>query len=205
MFKKKENVYFTLLKEQMYKVKTAEEAFYDLITHYERVEDKIANMKVLETECDMQSHKLMRELNKSKRTPIKREDIYSLTREIDDIVDALEETANRFGVFNVQSVRHEVLTMADIIKQEVDELVGMFENLYDKSKKDIIMKQKIEVNRLENDGDIIYRKSLTTLFREEKDPIEIIKWKHIFEQLEKAMDSCENVANMTEGVLMKYA
>ena len=67
------------------------------------------------------------------------------------------------------------------------------------------MKQVIEVNKIENEGDFVYRKALATLFKEEKEPIEIIKWKHLYEQLENALDSCENVANMIDGVIMKYA
>ena len=65
--------------------------------------------------------------------------------------------------------------------------------------------QIIEVNRLENEGDVIYREALMKLFREDINPIELIKWKHIFEQIENSLDSCENVANIIEGVAMKYA
>ena len=206
MFKrKKENIFFTLLKEQMDKVNTAAITFHDLISNYENVEDKIANMKVLETECDMQSHKVLKTLNKAHITPIDREDIFYVTREIDDIVDALEEAANRFGVFGVTELRPEVAKMGNLILSAIAELDVLFDKLPDKNNKDLVMKQIIEVNRLENDADIVYRKALATLFKEEKDPIEIIIWKHLFEQLEKAMDSCENVANMIEGVIMKYA
>ena len=62
-----------------------------------------------------------------------------------------------------------------------------------------------EVNRIENEGDVLYRKALAELFREEKDPIELIKWKHLYEQLEHSLDSCEHVANIIEGVITKYA
>ena len=67
------------------------------------------------------------------------------------------------------------------------------------------MEQVIEVNRIENEGDVVYRGTLARLFQEEKDPIEIIKWKHIYEQLEESLDACENVANQIEGVIMKYS
>ena len=72
-------------------------------------------------------------------------------------------------------------------------------------KNSIVMEQIIEVNRIENEGDVVYRKALSTLFREEKDPIELIKWKHLYEQIEESIDCCENVANILEGVVMKYA
>ena len=71
-------------------------------------------------------------------------------------------------------------------------------------KNSVVMEQIIEVNRIENEGDLIYREALSKLFREEKDPIELIKWKHLYEQIEDSLDSCENVANILEGVVMKY-
>jgi uncharacterized protein Yka (UPF0111/DUF47 family) len=67
------------------------------------------------------------------------------------------------------------------------------------------MKQVIEVNRIENEGDVVYRSTLSRLFQEEKDPIEIIKWKHLYEELEESLDACENVANLIEGLIMKYS
>ncbi|MBE6030385.1 MAG: DUF47 domain-containing protein [Clostridiales bacterium] len=202
---KKDNVFYTLLSEQMGKVLTAAEAFENLVKEYDDVEEKIRTMKTLETECDLQSHKVIKQLNNSKRTPFDRGDIFAVTREIDDIVDSLEEIANRFSVFNVKEMRPEVINMTEMITKAVSELNILFMHLSESKKKDFLIKQVIEVNKLENDCDIVYRKALATLFKDEKDPIEIIKWKHLFEQLENAMDSCENVANMIDGVIMKYA
>lgn len=203
-FNRKDNIFFTLLSEQMNKVLTAGKYFDEFVNDYNDITEKIKTMKTLETECDMQSHKVIKQLNISKRTPIGRDDIFAVTREIDDIVDSLEEIANRFGVFNVSEMRPEVISMSELIVKAIKELTILFENLSDKKKKDLLLKQVVEVNKLENDCDIVYRKALATLFKEEKDPIEIIKWKHLFEQLENAMDSCENVANMIDGVIVKY-
>lgn len=201
---RKNNVFYTLLSEQMKKVLTAGKYFDEFVNNYNDVDEKIKNMKTLETECDMQSHKVIKRLNTSARVPMGRDDIFAVTREIDDIVDALEEIANRFGVFNVTEVKPEVISMSELIVNAIEELTVLFDNLSDRKKKDLLLKQVVEVNKLENDCDIVYRKALATLFNEEKDPIEIIKWKHLFEQLENAMDSCENVANMIDGVIVKY-
>ncbi len=160
---------------------------------------------MLETECDMEVHKILKALNGSVDTPFDRGDIYSVTKQMDDIVDSLEEVANRFVAFNVESVRHEAVYLADLIMQSIRELEVLFKHLAEMNKNDIVREQIIEVNRIENEGDVIFRKALAKLFREEKDPIELIKWKHLFEKLEKSLDSCENVANILEGVSMKYA
>ena len=203
--KKKENEFYLLLEEFAGKIVKAGEAFYDLVSNYEDIENKVADVKTLETECDMQAHKILTAHNASFITPFDREDIYSITKEMDDIVDSIEEVANRFIVFDVNKLKPESFAMATYIMQAIRELEVMFKHLPEAQKNSIVREQIIEVNRIENDGDVLYRDALKKLFREEKDPIELIKWKHLYEQLETSLDSCENVANIVEGVIMKYA
>ncbi|MFV0518328.1 MAG: DUF47 domain-containing protein [Aminipila sp.] len=203
--KKKEDVFYTLFIEYAAKIVKAGEAFDDLVRNYENVEDKVASIKVLETECDMEAHKILKALNGSFVTPFDREDIYDVTKQMDDIVDSLEEVANRFLVFDVKTLKPEALYMSEMIIQSIKELEVLFAHLSEMKKNEKVREQIIEVNRLENEGDVIFRKALSKLFREEKDPIELIKWKHLFEELETCLDSCENVANIMEGVVMKYA
>lgn len=202
--KKKEDVFYRLFGEYAVKIVKAGESFYDLVQNYENVEDKVSKIKVLETECDMEAHKILKALNGSFVTPFDREDIYDVTKQMDDIVDSIEEVANRFIVFDVHALKPEALTMAELILQSIREVEVLFKHLSEMKKNQVVREQIIEINRLENEGDLIYRKALTKLFREEKDPIELIKWKHLFEQLEASLDSCENVANIMEGVVMKY-
>lgn len=105
--KKKEDIFYTLFIDFAAKIKEAGEAFVDICTKYEDVEDKIANMKVLETECDMEAHKILKSLHESFITPFDREDIYSITRQMDEVVDCMEEVSNRFLVFNIAEMRPE--------------------------------------------------------------------------------------------------
>ena len=203
--KKKEDEFFQLLNDFAGKIVKVGESFLDLVSNYEDVADKVAGIKVLETECDMQAHKILTALNASFITPFDREDIYSITKEMDDIVDSLEEVANRFIVFDVNHLKPECLTMATYIMQAIRELEVLFKHLSEVKKNGVVREQIIEVNRIENEGDLLYRKALTDLFREEVNPIELIKWKHLYEQMETSLDSCESVANIIEGVVMKYA
>lgn len=203
--KKKEDVFFELFIESSAKVIIAGEAFLDLVHNYENVEEKVANLKILETDCDMQAHKILKKLNESFITPFDREDIYNIARDMDDIVDCIEEVANRFLVFDVKEMRPEAIIMADLIMQCVRELDVLFKHLREIKTNSIVREQIIEVNRIENDGDIVYRRALTKLFKNEKDAVEIIKWKQLYELLEESMDSCENVANIVEGLVMKHA
>lgn len=203
--KKKEDVFFDLFIESSAKVIIVGETFLDLVHNYKNVEDKVSNLKVLETDCDMQAHKILKKLNESFITPFDREDIYNIARDMDDIVDCIEEVANRFMVFDVKEMRPEAIVMSDLIMQGIRELDILFKHLKEIKLNTIVREQIIEVNRIENEGDIIYRRALTKLFKEEKDPVEIIKWKQLYELLEESMDSCENVANIVEGLVMKHA
>lgn len=203
--KKKEDIFFDLFIESSSKVIIAGEAFLDLVHNYENVEDKVANLKILETDCDMQAHKILKKLNESFITPFDREDIYNIARDMDDIVDCIEEVANRFVVFDIKEMRPEVIIMADLTMQCIRELDVLFRHLREIKLNTIVREQIIEVNRIENDGDIVYRRALTKLFKNEKDAVEIIKWKHLYELLEESIDSCENVANIVEGLVMKHA
>lgn len=203
--KKKEDEFFQLLIEFSGKIVKAGETFNDLIHNFNNVEEKVAEMKVLETECDMQEHKILNALHASFVTPFDREDIYEITREMDSIVDSMEEVANRFIVFDVHGLKPACIPMADFTMQAIRELEVLFKHLSEVKKNSVVKDQIIEVNRIENEGDIVYRKALSELFREEKDPIEVIKWKHLYEQMEECLDSCEYVANIIEGVITKYA
>ena len=203
--KKSESVFFDLFKEASAKLTEAGEVFYDLVENYEDVEKKVARVKDIETACDVQTHKMLRKLNESFVTPFDREDIYNLSRSMDDIVDCLEEVSNRFVVFDIKSLRPEALEMTKLIVRAIKELSVMFEHLDKLKTSKIVMEQIIEVNNIENEGDALYHDALQKLFREEKDPIELIKWMHILEKLEESLDSCENVANLAEGAVMKYA
>ena len=203
--KKKEDIFYKMFVDFAGKIILAGEAFQDLVHNYENVDEKVANMKVLETECDMETHNILKSLHESFITPFDREDIYAITREMDSIVDCMEEVSNRFQVFEVKTIKPEAVVLADMTLQSIRELETMFRHLAELKKNSIVMEQIIEVNRIENEGDVVYRKALSTLFREEKDPIELIKWKHLYEQIEESIDCCENVANILEGVVMKYA
>ena len=144
-------------------------------------------------------------MNGSFITPFDREDIYKIAKEMDEIVDCLEEVSNRFVVFGVTAMKPDAIELTKLIIDGIRELDVLFENFHKLKSDKIVIDQVIEVNRIENEGDIVYRQALKTLFREEKDPVELIKWKHLFEQLEASLDACEDVANIVEGVVMKYA
>ncbi len=203
--KKTEQEFYDSFTRFMVKIIAAGEHFYRLIEDYDQVEENVATMKVLETECDLEVHRILKEFHQFNNLPFEREEAYAIAKEMDDIVDAMEEVANRFVVFNIEEMKPEAREMAGILLQAIRELDTLFKHLHEMKRSDIVKDQIIEVNRVENEGDAAFRKALTRLFREEKDPLTIIKWKHLLEALEDSIDACEKVANIIEGISMKYA
>lgn len=201
----KEGVYFDLFVETTDIIMKSAQMLEDLMKNYTNINEKIAAIENVEHDCDQHVHKIMSILNASFITPIDREDIYLIAKELDNIVDDIEATAHRFRMFNVKSINEDALKLAKLIvscSKELKEVMLGLKTL----KKSSNMKEKIiEVNRIENEGDDIFRTAISKLFVAEKDPTEIIIWKEIFEYLENTLDAFEDVANIVEGVVMKHA
>lgn len=204
--KKKEDQFFVYLKEFADETSKVAIYFNDLIQNYKHsdVLEKTIMLKKYETDCDRLTQKIFLAINESFVTPFDREDLHTIVKLLDDIVDGIESIGARFVMFDVDDLRDECLVMSKLIVDATAELAILFEHLSEIKKNNIAKLQIDEVNRIENDGDLVYREAITRLFKEEKDPIELVKWKHIFEKLESTLDCCETVANMTEGVIMKY-
>ena len=201
--KGKEKDFYNLFVDFAEKVLSVGIAYEELIREFDDVPNRVANLKIMETECDMKTHKIIEHLNDSKSIPFEREDIYALAKGIDDIVDRIEDVASRIVVFGVTEMKPEALTMAKLVLEAIKELKILFEHLHEIGTNNFVLDQIIEVNRIENEGDLVHRSSLSRLFAEEKDAIEIIKWKHLYEEMEEALDACETVANLVQGVMMK--
>ncbi len=160
-------------------------------------------LKEVEHEADTMVHLTIEALNKTFLTPIDREDIQALVKKIDDILDLVQATMLRFEMYKVISVTPEFIDMIDVLKKTFSELHKAVLEMRDFKNRDKIQKHCIEINRLENEGDSKLRLAITKLFAEEKDPINIIKWKEIYENIEIAIDRCEDVANIIEGIMLK--
>jgi predicted phosphate transport protein (TIGR00153 family) len=203
--KKKEEVFFNLFIETIEKGSEAGEMLKSLMEDYTDIAAKTEALKKIENECDSKVHKIMRALSASFITPFEREDIYYIAKELDNIVDTIEEAASRFLIFNVKDVKEDAVVMSKLIVDCVNELKKLIGELKNMKKSKTLREHIIEVNRIENEGDVAFRRAMEKLFTEETNAIEVIKWKEIYEFLENSMDACENVANTLEGVVMKNA
>ncbi|MEK5184705.1 DUF47 domain-containing protein [Solibacillus sp. FSL W7-1324] len=161
-------------------------------------------MKSYETAGDKLIHELIVKLNDSFMTPIEREDILSLAIKLDDILDGIENTIAHFEMYSFTEVNHYMRDFVDYIAKSSDEAVKAMELL---NKKDLIgMRQHaILIKDYERECDEIFRKSITELFQTEIDPIRLIIFKDLYEQLEEIADYCQNVANTIESIIMRNA
>ncbi len=183
------------------------ELFEKTIKNYSTCDFMVCNseLKEIEHEADTLVHLTIEALNKTFLTPIDREDIQNLVKKIDDILDLTQATMLRFEMYKIKYITPEFIGLSDVLKQTFSELHKAVLEMRDFKNREQIQKHCIEINRLENEGDSRLRTAITKLFAEEKDPINIIKWKEIYENIELAIDRCEDVANVIEGIVLKNA
>jgi uncharacterized protein Yka (UPF0111/DUF47 family) len=151
---------------------------------------------------DDQIHDLLRKLNSTFITPMDREDIHHLASAIDDIIDLADAVAIRVVLFDIQGKIHGAAELARVLSLQTRQIRKAVESL---PKQDRILEQCMEIHRLENEGDQIFQEAIARLFREETDPIRLIKLKEVLEVLERATDTCEDAANVLEGIIVKNA
>lgn len=173
-----------------------------LLEDYSDVPAKVARIKAIEHSGDTMTHDLMTRLNQTFITPLDREDIHALSSEMDDVLDLIYAAASRLVVYRVDRIRPGVVELARMVLQSTAQMVAAVSVL---EKQNHILDYCLEINRLENEADRLSRTLIAQLFDEEKDPVQIIKWKEIIEVLEMATDKCEDVANVLETVALKNA
>jgi len=159
-------------------------------------------IKSFEHTGDLITHDIMTRLNQTFITPFDREDIHELASTIDDVLDLIDAVAARLVMYHITSIKPGVVDLAKTVSEAARNIVDAIRVL---EKEDHILDYCVEINRLENQADRQCRTLLAELFDQEKDPVQIIKWKEVIETLEFAADKCEDVANVIEGVTLKNA
>ncbi|HEX9610422.1 MAG TPA: DUF47 family protein [Gemmatimonadales bacterium] len=159
-------------------------------------------IKRLEHEADQVTHEVVNRLDRTFITPLDREDIYQLASDLDDVMDAMDGCARRAQIFRLGSSPPGVRRLVEVIQRMVSVLAEAVGRL---KKGDDVMRFCVEAKRLEEEGDAIYHEALGQMFENERDAIEIIKWKEIYDNLERTLDQAEDVANVVESITIKHA
>jgi uncharacterized protein Yka (UPF0111/DUF47 family) len=160
-------------------------------------------LHVIESSGDKQKHQLLQKLAKEFITPIEREDILALSSEIDDVTDSVEDVLLKIFMYNIQSIHPEALEFVEVVERCCQGLLTILQEFTDFRKSKTIQASIIELNRLEELGDRLYINAMRSLFTKKGDPLEVMAWAEVYSSLESCCDTCEHVADVVEGVIMK--
>jgi hypothetical protein len=168
--------------------------------------DKIVTqISVLEHQGDSVTHRIFSELNSTFVTPFDREDIHMLTSRLDDIMDHIDGSAGRVSLYKLTKFPESMIRLTDILHLSIDEVQKAVRLLRDFEQGDQFQKVFKTVNEYENEADKIFERAIADLFEKEKNAIQVIKLKEIYQGLETATDMCEDVANVLEGIYIKHS
>jgi uncharacterized protein len=198
----REEGFFDLFDKQADNIHAGAKAFLQMLSHYTGVPEQVQGIKAVEHQGDEITHNILTKLNQTFITPFDREDIHELCSRLDDVIDLIDAAASRFVLYRVDSIREGT---ADLVKVLVAATAEVAAAVHALGTPERALKHCIEINRYENESDRLCRTLIAQLFDEERDPVQIIKWKEIFEVIETAVDMCEDVANVIEGVILKSA
>jgi predicted phosphate transport protein (TIGR00153 family) len=192
--------FFDLFEEAGKNIVRATDLLDQMLRGYPERKDLAREILICEQEGDRITHDVIHALNNTFVTPIDREDILDLVSALDDIVDYVEEVADYLGLYKIEAPMEQSIRIAHVLAQagrQVAEAMPRLRNFDDMSH------YTVEVNRLENEGDRLGREAVASLFEEGIDPLIVIRWKDIYERLEQAIDACEKVAYILEGISTK--
>ena len=204
LFPKDEN-FFTLFDLQVKFAGEAAQCFKDIVAKDSLDEVLVQKMKDIEHNGDDAAHDIIDRLNKSFITPFDREDIHTLVKELDDVIDMIYTIVNRMRVYKLNGADKHLIRFATVIDDSVRGVACAVNGLRDLKNMKAVSDACVEVNRLENVGDTMRDTVLAELFDTQKDPILVIKWKEIYQDCETVLDICEDVVHVVESILVKQA
>lgn len=197
----REESFFHLFNEAAENVLQAARMLRELLDDYRDVQRRADAIKSVEDKGDDITHTIIDRLNRTFVTPLDREDIFALAKQLDDVLDWIEASSARMAVYKIPHSTPEARELAHIIVSECEAMVEAVRNLRHLDRMDGPLR---EINRLENLADHLQRDAIAKLFASNGDPIDVIKWKEIYETLEEATDQGEHVAHVLEGIHAKH-
>ncbi|ADG82898.1 Putitive phosphate transport regulator [Thermincola potens JR] len=206
MFRSEDDKFFRLFEESADILHEGALLLKDMMSRHEAMEERLDELVAVEQKGDKVTEQIIDKLNQTFITPFDREDIYSLARELDEILDSICSTVEKMVIYETGIPIQKFREMVDIFVDATDKVKQSVYYLKNTKNNTVqIMDLCYEIKKLETAGDKIYRLGVADLFKKADDAILVIKWKEVFEQLETALDRCEKVAKLIRGVVVKYA
>ena len=198
----RDEAFFDMFAELAARLTGSAKLIRQLMSEPQRVEEHTSAIKRLEHEADSITHDVIARIDKTFVTPFDREDIHTLATSIDDVIDMIDGAARRTVMYGITDTREPARRLADVLARAADCVEAGVRGM---RKPKQVSDMSREVKRLEEEGDAVYHEAIGALFRGNPDPIEVIKWKDVYDKLEDAIDRCEDVANVLESISLKHA
>jgi len=201
----REEKFFDLFQASAQNVVEAAHRLKEMVDSWEHVEGSVDEITELEHKGDIITHDIMARLNRTFVTPFDREDIVQLAHSLDDIIDFIHAAADSMLLYKVSRPGPRAKELAGIIVQAAEEVEKVMPQIRKHIVLSQVLKRCVEINRLENVADRVYRSAMAELFADSSDIADVIKWREIYAHMESATDRCEDVADVLEGVAIKHA
>lgn len=200
----REDKFFRLFEQAAANVLRGAELLSDLLNNFTDVATKVKLIQATEHEGDALTHEIFEQLNRTFVTPLDREDIAAIAKALDDVLDFIEASADAFQLYDIDEPTSAAIEMGELILQAAQQMEKAILAMRHRKQAAHIREAVVEINRIENLADQVYRGAMSSLFRQ-ADPVRMIKWKQVYDYLEQATDLCEDVGDVLQGVMLKNA
>ncbi|HXY29691.1 MAG TPA: DUF47 family protein [Gemmatimonadaceae bacterium] len=194
--------FFPLFAELAKRLTASAKLLRDLFSDPQQLDRFVAEIKQVEHEADGITHDVISRIDKSFVTPLDREDIHLLVSRLDNVIDLIDGTARRAAMFHITEVQKPARELCDVLVRAADAIESAVAQMKDSK---VVVQRGREIKRLEEAGDALYHDAVGALFAGTPNPLHVIKWKELYDTLERALDQCEDVANVLESIALKHA
>jgi predicted phosphate transport protein (TIGR00153 family) len=201
----REKKFFVLFEQSAQTAVKITQQLKDMVYIWENLKGRVGVINDLEHQGDAITHQIFEQLHRSVITPFDREDIALLAHSLDDVTDFIHAAADAMLLYRVEYPTNRAKELVGIAVEAVVEVDKAVSEMHNRIGRKQLLKRCIEINRLENLGDLVYRSGMAELFDDSADIADVIKWREIYNHMESVIDRCEDIANILEGVAIKYA
>ncbi|HEX6557974.1 MAG TPA: DUF47 family protein [Longimicrobiales bacterium] len=193
--------FFDLFSDLARRVTAAARLLDKAFAEPQNLQQHVAAIKDLEHEADVITHTVIGRIHKVFVTPIDREDIHLLVQELDDVIDLIDGCSRRAAMFQIREVRPGARRLAEVLVRATEAIEWAVTSM---KQSKIVEARSREIKKLEEEGDALYNQAVGELFAGSPDALEVIKWKELYDTIERALDQCEDVANVLESITIKH-